>query len=785
MAESVSIPKGFVLDSSTESSTSIPEGFILDVSRDIAPPESDSFSDNTIETPSKSIKDIPTDIAGDVTRGALNSIAGAADKINGTVKLLNNLTNIDIGSQNLSNVSDSLKQLANKQPGSDNAILSGISQFVGAAPEAILEFAGSGGPAGFVARSAALSAADAYNKTQSPTDLVKGAAVGATVGVTLNAVPGLIEGSAKIAKKWGETAGKTYFQRVTGATNDEAEQFIKDINKMDLNTRNEVEDYNDSKLKASEDVSNIRQSNNDIVNQQKEQNHDVYLTTKEDSIKAMQDFSRNNDSIIEDLKDSQIQDKINIARANADNIIAASDSATQRLSDATTQQVASVANAKNALSNELTSIFSNATKQLEAMQKGVEENVAMAHAALEKNGLDYVQTPIIQSELDNAIARNGKGFFKTITSGDGRSLLVTAKEGVRTPAVENTLNLVNSVRANLVNDFLKNGRTSLSAIQANQALLEGAISRGFKGEALPKDLAEMLSQVKQSINPTKLYNKFPDELSHLQPLADSNKAYSSQIDGLRGTLDLYKDNVDGTINPDKVFKALDRNDTGYIAKLRMADETLPKKDRIFGKVKNAYDNFKYIENSEKINLSRIEKTVSDQRKALKAKFDDMESKLVIEQRKQMSQVRTGNSYAERDLANKQRKAIADLQYKQKQMISNIKIKKDQELATLQKSLNDRLRFLHIQSMARGERANPKGVARQMGNMATYRSMSGMMSLSPLQIIQGATINKLASPNGVSKIIKDAINAPENSKKAVSISSNKILKSLVATKLSGR
>lgn len=748
----------------------------------------EKFSDIPDKTESVNLNSknsIITNISGDLVRGALNSGAGTVDRINGAVKLLKNITNIDLGSKDLSNVSNALRQTASQQPQSPNSIVSGAGQFIGSIPDALAEFAGTGGGVGFIARSAALTAADAYNKTQSPTDLVKGALIGGTVGAAVEKIPGLIDSTAKLAKQWGETAGKTYFQKVTGATNDEAEQFIRNINDININPKDEVEDYNDAKARASQEVSSLRESNNDLISKQKEQHNEEYQMAKDRSSKALQDVVRSNDSTIEDLKDAQTQDKINLVRSNSNNLMAATDASTQRLADATASQVGAVSNAKNALSNELTSIFYTASKKLDTMQQGVTDNVTMANASLEKNGLGYVHTPLLQVELDNTIARNSKGFFKTITSGDGRNLLITPKSGVNTPAVNGALNLVNSVRANLVNDFLKNGKTSLSAIQANQALLEGAISKGFKGEELPKDLAEMLSQVKQAINPTKLYEKYPQELSHLKPLADANKAYSTQIDGMRNALNLYKDNVDGSVNPDKVFKALDSGDIGYIAKLKQADESLPKEDRIFDKVKQSYDNFKFVENSEKSSLSKIQKQVSENRSALRNKFDDMEQKLVINQRKQMSQIRTGSSYAERDLANQERKKISDLHYSQKQALNLLKAQKDKELDVLQNSLNDRLKFLHIQSMARGERANPSGSMRIVQNVGEYHSISGMMALDPKAILQGLVIKRFASPRGVSSLVKRAINSPNNTAKAKSILGNKALKSILATKASGR
>lgn len=747
--------------------------------------QASSALDNINKT-SQNINSNPLqDISGDLARGALNSAAGTIDKINGVAKLLNNLTSIDIGSKDLSNISSALKQTASEQPQSSNSVVSGIGQFIGSVPDALAEFAGSGGGVGFIARNVALSAADSYNKEQTANSLVKGSVVGATVGAALNAIPGLIDSTSKMVKQWGETAGKTYFQKVTGASNEEAEQFIRDINQIDLNPRNEVSDYNDAKANASTEVSNLRSSNNDIIAQKKEQNSEEYLIAKEASSKAMQDLSRGNDSIIQDLKDSQTQDKINLVRSNSNNLMASNDAATQRLADATTEQIKNVSNAKSALSNDITATFLIATKKLEEMQQGVTDNINMAHAALEKNGISYVQTPILQYELDNAIARNTGKFFKTINSGDGRNLIVSGSEGTRTPAVMGSLNLINSVRTNLVNDFLKNGKTSLSAIEANQALLEGAISRGFKGEALPKNLADILSQIKKSINPTKLYDKYPSELSHLKPLADANKAYSGQIDNMRNALNLYKDNVDGSINPDKVFKALDRGDAGYIAQLKQADMAMPVADRIFDKVKNSYDNFKSVEQSEKFNLTKIGKQISEQRNALRSKFDDMEQKLSINQRKEMSQIRTGNSYAERDLSNKQKKSLADIHYNQKQSLNSIKLQKDKELETLQKSLNDRLKFLHIQSMARGARANPSGVMRQVGNVATYRTMNGMMTGNPVDILQGLVMNKFASPIKVSNLIKDAVNSPDKARSAKRVANNKLLKALVATKASGR
>lgn len=794
------LPEGFVLDSPSSSdnksdSSTLPEGFVLDNpdsnNQDksaFSKSEPDPFAENIqSDKPSNpnSTGRMIEDISGDVARGALNSAAGTVDKINGAVKLLKDLTQFDAGSQNLSHVSDALRQSATGQAQSDNPMVSGAAQFLGSIPDALAEFAGTGGGVGFVARSAALSAADEYNKSQNAGSLIKGAVVGGTVGAALNAIPGVVDSTAKVAKEWGETAGKKYWKAVTGGTEEQADDFIKNINTFELNPKVEVPDYYDAKNKANEEVAALRSNNNDIVAKQKEQNNEEYSFSKEASAKAVQDLARENDGIIETLKDVQTADKINIVRANTSNLMAANDSAVQKLSDATSEQVNTIANAKNALSTQLVSVFDTAAKKLEAMQQGVTDNITMAHAALDKNNLSYVQMPVLQFELDNAIKEGAGKFYKMQRSSDGKSVALFGTEGTNTPAVHGALNLINSVRANLVNDFMKSGKTSLAAIEANSAILEGAISKGFKGEALPKNVAEILSNIKKSITPSKLYAKYPEELSHLKPLADANKAYATQIDGMRGALDLYKDNVDSTINPDRVFKALDRNDTGYIAKLKQADAALPPQDRIFGQVKNAYDNFKFVEKSEKTNLSKIEKQVSEQRVALRNKFDDMEQKLSLNQRKEMSQVRQGSSYKEKDLSNQERKRLADLHYHQKQGLAMIKAQKDKELATLQKSLDDRLKFLHIQSMARGSRANPSGTMRIVQNVGEYHSISGVMAGKPMDVLKGLLINKFASPSGVSRLIKDAINAPNTTGPAKSVANNKILKRIVATKASGR
>lgn len=780
--------------------------------------EPEKFSDlpNNTPTSNPNITSNPiTNISGDLTRGFLNSGAGTVDKINGAVKLLKNITNLDIGSQGLSNVSNALRQTASQQPQSSNPIVSGVGQFIGSVPDALAEFAGTGGGVGFIARNAALSAADAYNKTQSPADLIKGAAIGGTVGAVVNKIPDLIDSASILAKKWGQTAGKTYFQKVTGATNDEAEQFMNNINDININPKDEVEDYNDAKARSAQEVSSLRETNNDLIAKQKEQSNEEYQMAREQSSKALQDVARSNDSTIDDLKDTQTQDKINIVRSNSNNLMAATDASTQRLADATANQISNIANAKNALSAELTSTFATAAKKLDAMQKGVTDNVAMANASLEKNGLDYVPTQIIKNELDSAIGTGVGRYFKNrgvpdreVAPGVKISDLppdqqakfgqgITAAPGTATGAVSKAVDLINETRSALVDEFAKTGKTSLSAIEAQSTALENAISKGFNGQSLPKNLVSTMSKIKSAITLTKnsvdeegnkipgLYDRHPAELSHLKPLADANKAYSSQIDGMRNALDLYKDNVDGSINPDKVFKALDSGDTGYIAKLKQADEALPKEDRIFNKVKQSYDNFKFVENSEKSSLSKIQKQVSENRNALKSKFDDMEQKLTINQRKQMSEIRTGNSYAERDLANQQRKQLSDLHYSQKQALNLMKAQKDKELDTLQKSLNDRLKFLHIQSMARGERANPSGSMRIVQNVGEYHSISGMMALDPKAILQGLVIKRFASPRGVSSLVKKAVNAPESSQNLKKLAGNKALKAILATKASGR
>lgn len=800
--------------------------------------DNNQTSDQSQEINPNSTGNIGTDIAGDVARGFINSGAGTIDKINGAVKLLKNATSVDLGSEGLTNVSNQLKKLASQQPQSSNPILSGIGQFVGSTPDAIAEFASSGEGVGFIARSAALAAADAYNKTQSGMAAVKSGVVGGTVGAVLDKIPGALEGTAQLARKWGQTAGKTYLQAVTGATDKEAQELIDKLPEMDINPKSKVEDYNEAKDNANEQINSLKENNSNLLDQQKEQNTKEYESSKSISDDAVNSLIENNKDTIDNLRQSQSENKQNLADSTSTNMLAATDAAAQRLADAASSTTMNVANAKSSLENTLVSTFDTANKKVQAMTKTASEDVANAHATLENNNLDFIPTPIIKKELDNAIGSGNNKYFKNLVSKNNKldtlgaenqfqnkevapgvklsDLPPSAQEqyrqqsinqgqtkfgqiarsgntidsliaqpGTGTSAVGKAISLINDSKNGLVNEFSKTGKTSLSAIEAHSMALENAIDKGFSGQSVPKGLVATMAKIKQAINPTKLFEKYPNELSHLEPLAAANKSYSAQIDGLRNALNLYKDNVDGTVNPQKVFNALDRNNSTYIAKLRQADEVLPKEDRIFDKVKNAYDNFKTVESSEKMALSNTEKAISNQRLGLNKKFDDMKRQLNIEQRKELAGKIKEKRDTKRMFSQQQANALKDLHDKQRQSLNLMQSQKDKELGLLQESVNKRLHDLHLLHMARGSRASATGNARIFQNVANYRSIDGMTTLNPLKMIQGSVISKFASPSGAANTLKGLLNAPNFVRPGVNAAKNSALKAILATKGSGR
>lgn len=754
---------------------------------------------STQPKPSRTSGNVISDIAGDVSRGALNSFAGTVDKVNAANSLLTNLTTIDLSNGDLKAVSQSLRNSAKAQPSSDNELIAGIGNFAGSIPDALVEFAGAGGGVGFIARSAALSALDAYNKNNNIGDLATGAVVGGTVGAALNKLPQVLEGTAELSKKWGETAGKKYLMTLTGMTEKDATTAMANLNKYELNPKATVEDYGEVKAKFNQQLSDFKSNNNTFIAQQKEQLSEQYGMAKEKSQQAMQDLKENNAVVAQDLKDAHTLRMVDVVKSNAKNIMESADAATQANADAIAKQVQTTANAKNALDNEMVSLFDTARQKLNTMATGLSKNVGMAKQVLEQNGKAYVPTGVVQYELDNAIAKNTGKFYKHISSGEGKSLYLMGQSGTGTPAVNGALNLINSVRANLVNDFLKTGKTSLAAIDANQILLEDAISKGFKGETLPKDLAKILSDVKASLSLTRstltetgekvpgLFDKYPQELAHLKPLAEANAQYAGQIDNLKSSLGLYSDNIEGSLvpNPDKVFKALDSNNRSFLTKLQEADKSLPAEDRIFDKVKGIYNDYKYVEQSEKTNLSQIQKQLAQGRTVLKTKLSEMEDSLKIQQMQQARETSASLTSKSQAVKSQQEKALSDLQAKQKDMLAMLKIQKDKDLETLQSSINDRLEFLHLQSTLRGARANPKGLVRIGQNVGTYRELNGIMTGNPVSFLSGALMSRVLSPIHGANIVKSAINAPQNTVKAKKILSNKILKALLATKASGR
>lgn len=769
-------------------------------------------------------------IAGDITKGFLNSVAGTVDKVNGAAKLLNNITQMNVGTDELSNVSNALKQMAQKQPTSSNGIVSGIGQFVGSVPDSLAEFAGSGGGLGFIARSAALQAAQDYNKTQSATDLVKGAALGGSVGAILNKAPDVIEGVGKIVSKWGQTAGKSYLQSVTGASDKEINEIMDNLPSMNIDPKNKPEDYKQAEKDTDSQLSVLKENNSNFIKQQKDQNTEIYNAAKTKSDTAVNNFIEDSRDAIENIKSSQVQKKDDLSNLTSQNMMSATDAGMQRLADTAQKTATNAANAKKELDNTLISIFGTATKKVEALEDGATKDVANAHASLEQNGLDYVPTPIIAKELDSAIGSGFGKYYKTLGNGidsnepnldqmvnvpAGRARLgdlpedvqkqylsrqtnmgqiaksgntsssVVAEAGIKNPSVMNAIKLINDTRKGLVEEFSKTGKTSLIAMDSQSDALESAINKGFYGKGVPEKFASILSNIKQAINPTKLFDKYPSELEHLKPLADANKEYSGNIDNLRSALNLYKDNVDGAVNPQKVFNALDRGDSAYLAKLRQADEALPKEDRIFNKVQDAYSNYRKIDESEKVALSKTEKEISSQRLLLNKKFNDMKKQLNIEQRKELFNNIKNERSSTRDFKQQEISKLKDMHSKQQQMLNIVQSQKDKELQTLQESINKRLNSLHLLHMVRGSRASASGTARIMQNVSEYGAIDGLITLNPIKMAQGKILSKFSSPMGAAGIVKNALNMPNTLKGMQKGASNEILKKLLATKLSGR
>lgn len=767
-----------------------------------------------------------TNVSGDVAKGFLNSIAGTVDKVNGAAKLLNNVTHFNLGTDELSNVSNSLKQMAQKQPTTGNPISAGIGQFVGSTPDAIAEFAGTGGGIGFIARSAALQAAQEYNKNQSVTDLVKGAAMGAAAGAVINKIPGAIDGTGKIIQKWGQTAGKTYLKAVTGASDKEINEIMDSLPNMDLNPKNTPQDYGEAKENANQELSTLRGNNADFIKQQKSQNDQIYAAAKSKSDDIVNDTIESNKDAIEQFKLNQSQVKEDFNNTTSANMMQANEDNINRLADVATQTTNNTVNAKKSLDNTLVNIFGTASNKVQALEEGATKDVSNAHASLENSGLDYVPTHIIAKELDNAIGGGFGKYYKTLSknidndsdrivpvpggtaklstlppevqeqyrqqpniskiaqSGNTPTSL-TAESGIKNPSVMSAIKLINDTRKGLVDEFSKTGKTSLIAMDSQSDALESAINKGFYGKGVPEKFATILSNIKQAINPTKLFDKYSSELSHLEPLAEANKTYSSQIDNLRNSLNLYKDNVDGAVNPQKVFSALDRNDSGYIAKLKQADESLPKEDRIFSKVQDAYNNYRTVESSEKNVLLRTEKEVSNQRLSLNNKFNDMKKQLNIEQRQSLFNKLKETRMSQRSLTQQERSSLNELHSRQEQGLNIMQQNKDKQLQTLQESINKRLNSLHLLHMVRGTRAAATGTSRIFQNVAEYRSIDGLTNLNPIKFAQGKILSKIASPMGAAANVKWALNAPNNLSKMKQITNNDVLKKLLATKLSGR
>lgn len=747
---------------------------------------------------SQSSGSLISDISGDLVRGALNSAAGTVDKINGVAKLINNVTHIDLGTEGLSHVSDAIRQNAEAQPKSENPALSAVSQFVGSVPDAILEFAGTGGPVGFIARSAGLSAADEYNKSQTAASLVKGGIVGGTVGLALEKIPGALDKTAQLAKQWGETAGKEYWKSVTGATESEAKDFIKNINEINLKPKTDLESFVDTKAKFNEDINTLKESNKNIVEQKKQELDNQYKSVEDASKKLVTDASRAKDDALLNASESRRIDAITLANSTSKNIVQLADASANRLANAVENTTGAVAKAKNSLMDNMVALFSKTQNKLSAMEEGLSKDVATAHASLEKYGNDFIPTSILQEQLDAAIQRNmgSKLYFQ----GAGQLLPTNALRGEK--GVVNGINAINNLRHSLINEFEETGQTSLAvheALVGRNGTIDKLIKNGFEGTTLTPKMAAILADIRSSLRITRssrdeagrllpgLYAKYPTQLRHLKPLADANLEYATKIDDLNKSLSLYKDNIGGeqSINPKKVFDAIERNDRPYLSAIEQADKILPEADKMFPKVKGMYEDFRKLESNEKVSLESLQKSITDRRKQIADKLEGIQKQQLLDQNRQLSELRNNSRYKQQDLAKAEQVKLEQLHEQQKNVLETIKMQKSNELAQLQESVDTRLRFLHIQEKSRGARANASGKMRIVQNVGEYHAVSGLMTGNPVSVIQGLLINKATSPIQVSRMIKDAINAPETVGKAKEIAKNKILKSLVATKASGR
>lgn len=778
-----------------------------------------------------------TDISGDIARGFINSGAGTVDKINGVAKLLQGVTGHDMGTQALSGVSAKLKQLASQQPQSSNPLVSGVGQFIGGVPDALAEFAGTGGGIGFVARSAALQAAQEYNKSQTPTSLLKGAVVGGTVGAILDKAPDIMENAAGMMKKWGETSGKTYLQAITGANDKETQEIIDTLPNMDVNPKSTVENYAEAKANAGTELDTLKDNNDKFVSQQKDQFSKEYDAAKSKSDDAINNLIETNRDTIDDLRTSQSQSREDLAASTSANMIASSEASTQKLADAATQATVNTVKAKDAVENTFVSTFDTASKKLEAMVNGAEQGVANEHTFLEKNNLDFVPTPIIKQRIDAAIGGGFGKYFQKLTRNESNidtlgadklldrqvspgikvrdlpadaqaqymeqarqqgqpnagqvarsgntSDSLTAAPGIKSNPVMSAIKLLNETRKGLVDEFSKTGKTSLTAMNAQSDAIESAINKGFFGSGVPEKMASVLSKVKNAINPTKIFEDNPSSVPHLEGLSKANRSYSSQIDNMRNALNLYKDNVDGSVNPQKVFKALERNDSAYLAKLRQADEALPKEDRIFDKVQKSYQDYKKVESSEKYALTQTQQQTAKQRAALSHKFDNMRKQLNVEQRQDLLSKIKETRINKRNFSQQEKQSLIDLHSRQRQALDVMQAQKDKELSTLQESLDKRLHSIKLLQMVRAERPARTSNNAIAHNVFEYRTIDGMTTLNPLKVLTGQVGAHVFSPIGAAQTIKGLLKAPDTIQPLKKAAGNVILKRLLATKLSGR
>lgn len=654
------------------------------------------------------------DRAVEVIRGLASGAAGMAGKIDAVNDLVRNKTGINI-TDVFANAEQDASQFASSLPTTDIPD-KWIWNLVGQTPSLMAEFAGTGGGVGsIIARAAILGAADEYNKTNEDMSLVKGAATGAVTtaamagGLALTGV-GLTKLS-EIVGKYGPTASKALIKQITNRADDEVETIYKNLNNYNLNTKVPV--------KTSKEVADLNKFTYDDM--KKKMDDDVFQKTQE---------LRQEHELAVMKSNETLGDKKQIFNEAMQDFDVSS---TEKIMASTQKMNEAIARNATALNEEAVSVYSGALKKFQSIDEAYGKNVASVERDM-INKYPQAGVPtnsVVVPELRKSLtefAKENPSYVTTKTGKNGLELVPVR------PEYKQSVDIVMKELSSLSKDF--SSVIPLRILQSGKEVFKAHADMAYKmGE---NDAAKMFERMAKSLNPANYAGKATEANQELFQLAKVNKEFSVNRDSYKELIaNLYTKDANGKLipQPNTVFNAFagkDPNAKVLLDRISNAEKNLKPEDKVLDKLRQVYERTKKSNDIEKEALIKIRSNIKKDR--LKLRRDTQES--IGRMNKESRNMTVEEKYALNDV------------------IRNTRAKADEQLDTLQRTLDERLRFTQDQDAMRALRPPSESVLRIGQNFAGYGLIGSIIhGGNPALMAGNAAMAAGLSPRNLVKVAK--------------------------------